>query len=156
MLKQWLKSHNGHNLHTGQRQPVSEHGNMYFYAILVFVTSNERSQKKILSSSTLPQHMQYESVELMCPQISGTYEWTQNFCRNSNVRGRRRKVAFIFYTHQVWDSFQINEYVIFPALSFVLLFELLPWNNQLRPIDFNKLAQKTMWSLKSCSNLFMG
>lgn len=54
-----------------------------------------------------------------------------------------QKLPFIFYTHQMWDSFQINEYVLFPALCFALFYELLPWNNQLRPIDFNKPVQKT-------------
>lgn len=139
-----------------ERQPTLGVSIVYFSTVLLFVTSNQIFRKKIFTSSTVPESMQHRSVGLMCTQSSGTYKWTWNFCRNSNVRGSRRKVAFIFYTHQMWDHFQINEYMLFPVLSFVLLYELLPWNNQQRPIDFNKPMQKTMSSLKILPNLSTG
>lgn len=148
LLKQSQKPCNGDSLHTGERQLALTVGSVYLFTVLIFVASNQRFRKKILTSPTLPQPMQWGSVELMWSQISGLMSEPGTFVQIVIWEEARRKVAFIFYTHQVWDSFQINKYILFPALSFVLLFELLPWNNQLRPIDFNKPVQKTMQSLK--------
>lgn len=128
-------------------------GSLHLPAILMVVTSNQRFTKKILTSSTLPQPMQCGSFETKCPHISGTYEWIWNFCRNSNLRESKKKSGFhLLYSSSLGQL--PNQWV--HALSFVLVFELQPWNNQLRPIDFNKPMWKTMWSLKLLSNLSMG
>lgn len=126
-------------------------GSLHLSTILIVVTSNHT--KKILTSCTLPQPVQFGSVELKCPHIFGTYEWTWNFCRNSNLRESKKKSRFhLLYSSSLGQL--PNQWV--HALSFVLVFELLPWNNQLRPIDFNKPVQETMWSLKLLLNLSMG
>lgn len=132
---------------------ASADGSLHLSTILIVVTSNYWFTKKILTSSTLPQPMQCGTIEIKCPHISGTYDWTWNFCRNSNLRESKKKSRFhLLYSSSLGQL--PNQWV--HALSFVLVFELQPWNNQLRPIDFNKPVQKTMWSLKWLSNLSMG
>lgn len=135
-----------------ERQPALGAGIVYFSTILLFVTSNQKENIHLLhSAKACATQVCWADVH---PELWDSNE-PRTFVEIVMWEEAEEKWLSSFILIKCGTASKSMS-TLFPALSFVLLYELLPWNNQLRPIDFNKPVQKTMTSLKILPNSSTG